>query len=90
VGLGLVCFAVGGVAMALSPARVQLVAAPAMAGYAFLIVGAYRVFFGRGPKAESPLEVSLTRVIFGVLSVLFVVSTILGLAELIDFLFIRQ
>ena len=71
--IGIACFALGALGMTLNRDWIALAAIPAIAGYAFLIVGGYRAVFGRSPRASSPGELSLHRAIF---AVVFIVLTV--------------
>jgi hypothetical protein len=69
VGMGFLCLALSGLLMFLSGSSevaMKLVFAPAMAAYAFLIVGGYRLVFGANAKADPYEVVSIHRILFGV------------------------
>ncbi|HLQ26820.1 MAG TPA: hypothetical protein VK138_13205 [Acidiferrobacterales bacterium] len=68
VGMGFLCFAVAGAVLFLARSEwgLRLAFVPAVAAYAFWIVGGYRLVFGVSAKAD-PYEVaSLHRILFGV------------------------
>src|SRR5262252_2870231 len=82
VGIGFLCMAsllggiyvLGGLLKNPDSHAMMFLLLPAFLGYAFLIVGGYRLVFGVSVKATAD-EVSLFRILFGVLWILFLFAT---------------
>ncbi len=81
VAAGIACFAFAGLTLLLlHDQKLALKAgfAPAMAGYAFSLVGGYRLVFGAIAKADPYEVMSFTRIAFGVVWVVFVFGLLVG------------
>lgn len=81
-GIGLPCFALGSsliFAMLKTPGLAML---PILLSYAFMIVGAYRAVFGKTPEPAHPGELSIKRVFFAVIAIVFLYGAIVSLTYL--------
>lgn len=85
-GIGALCFLAAGSFMFILP-QSSIVMFPILFGYAFMIVGAYRVVMGKNPEPAYPGEVSVQRIFFGVGTIVFVHWTLMGLVYLGEFLY---
>lgn len=85
VAAGIFCFVAYGLSMFLLPTSdlaLKLGFVPTMAGYAFLLVGGYRLVFGVSATARPHEIMSLKRIAFGVTWVIFVFGVLVGMAYL--------
>ncbi len=87
-GIGFLCFILCIPLMYLlnSGASAKLMFLPAMLGYAFIVVGGYRLVFGKKLEAETPYDTSLTRILFGVGWIVLCFGLFIGLAFMLDIL----
>ncbi|MFZ6873712.1 hypothetical protein ACO0LF_16760 [Undibacterium sp. Di27W] len=91
---GLLCLAIGLLCVFLSislifvkPMIPALMMLPILLSYAFMIVGAYRAIFGKTPKPAYPGELSIKRVSFAVITIVFFFGAIAGLVSLGSWLY---
>jgi hypothetical protein len=87
VGIGVLCFALGAAIIAIVPSLPIAAMLPIFAGYAFIVVGAYRAIMGKTPKPEYPDELSMGRIAFAIAAIVLVFGALIGLAALADVLF---
>jgi hypothetical protein len=87
ISVGIVCFAATGMGLWLAPTVPTLLLLPAVLAYAFMIVGSYRLITGKTPTPMHAGEVSLNRVLFGIVSVIAAVSALLGLVAILSYFF---
>ncbi len=81
VGIGACCFAVGGLVLMFLQHQPQWMKAaflPIVAGYAFFLVGGYRLAFGKSAKAGLYETTSFKRIAFGVLWMVFIFGVLIG------------
>lgn len=86
VGVGISCFACF-IPMALflnADQTAKLFLLPSLLGYAFTLVGGYRLVFGATPKADPYEVLSYKRILFGVAWVLLLLGLPIGLAYLLS------
>lgn len=84
VGIGIFFFACFG-AVSLTYSSNAVLILPVMMGYAFVIVGGYRLVFGASAKA-SPYEVmSLSRILFGVAWIVLVFGAPIAIGILLGY-----
>ena len=84
VGVGILCFACF-IPIALfvgADKTAKLFLLPSLLGYAFSLVGGYRLVFGATPKADPHEVMSYKRILFGVAWVLLLFGLPIGLAFL--------
>lgn len=60
---------------------------PAVLSYAFVIVGAYRAVLGKTPESAHPGELSIKRIAFAVVTIVFLFVALGGLMYLGNFLY---
>lgn len=84
--IGVACFGLSGIAIAAFRANLNLALLPSLLGYAFIAVGGYRVIRGKESKAQYSAEVSWTRVLLGMFSVIFCFSVFIGLVIILEWL----
>jgi hypothetical protein len=75
VAVGLLFFCISGAVLVVLPGDTALRAAamPSLAGYAFIVVGGYRVLTGRSPEASAAPGASMKRILVAIAAaVLFV------------------
>ncbi len=75
-GIGLLCFMLGGALVMASPANPGLALVPVMFSYAFMIVGAYRAVLGKTPEPEHPGELSIKRIGFGIMTIVLLFAAL--------------
>ena len=85
-GVGLVCFALGGALIyTLRSATVAML--PIMLAYAFMVVGAYRAILGKTPEPAHSGEISLKRIAFGITTVVLIFAALFGLIFLCVYIY---
>lgn len=86
-GIGLLGFLISGSLIFVAPGTPALAMLPALLSYAFMIVGAYRAVLGKTPEPSHPGELSLKRIAFAVVTIVFLFSSLGGLMYVGNFLY---
>lgn len=83
--IGLLCFLCSCSIIFFFPKQATIAMLPMMLAYTFIVVGGYRIVFGKSPKPAHVGEVSLMRIVFAVGTIVTAVCSLLGLLLLLKF-----